>query len=90
MRLVLISQCPDLVPHHVRHPPTTFPVAQFGRENRAKPMIALASPGAAELHRQAIGVHDGMNLCRQPPSGSAHVLLTIARDAASVLMHAYD
>jgi hypothetical protein len=41
----------------------------------------------ADLYRQAIGIHDGVNLSRQPASGSAHVLLTVARDATTVLMH---
>jgi hypothetical protein len=32
----------------------------------------------ANLYRQAIGIHDGMNFGRQPATRAAHVLLIIA------------
>ena len=44
----------------------------------------------AKAHRQAIGVHDGVNLARQSASRTAHVLLSVARDAGPMLVHAND
>ena len=44
----------------------------------------------AEVYRQAIGIHDGVNFGGQPATRAAHVLLIIARDAGSVLMHSHD
>jgi hypothetical protein len=62
-----------------------FAAVEFVQENRAK-LRAFAGP---IFNWQAIGVHDGVNLARQSASGSAHVLLIFARDAAAVL-HAQD
>ena len=39
------------------------------------------------MHWQTICIHDGVNLGRQPASRSTYMLLGIARDAGSVLMH---
>src|SRR5258708_29930652 len=44
----------------------------------------------AELHRQAIGVHDSVNLARKPASRPAHVLFSVARNAGSMLVHTHD
>jgi len=44
----------------------------------------------AKLHRQAIGVHDSVNLARQPASRPAHVLFSVARDAGSMLVYTHD
>ena len=44
----------------------------------------------AKLHRQAIGVHDCVNLARQPASRPAHVLFSVARDAGSMLVYTHD
>src|ERR1700738_1002868 len=44
----------------------------------------------AELHKQAIGVHDSVNLARKPASRPAHVLFSVARDAGSMLVHTDD
>jgi hypothetical protein len=44
----------------------------------------------AELHRQTIGVHDGVNLAGKSASGTAHMLLSVARDAGPVLVHTHD
>jgi hypothetical protein len=44
----------------------------------------------AKLHRQAIGVHDSVNLARKPASRPAHVLFSIPCDAGSVLVHPHD
>jgi hypothetical protein len=87
---LLTGKCPDPVRiiSAIRQQHCVW--AQFAQENRAKLIVVRLTGRETELHRQAIGVHDGMNLCRQATSGSAHVLLTIARNAASVLMHAHD
>jgi hypothetical protein len=42
------------------------------------------------MDRQAIGVHDRVNLARQAPSRATHILMLVVRDAGSVLMHAHD
>src|SRR3954454_15823166 len=43
-----------------------------------------------EMDRQAIGVHDRVNLARQASSRATHVLVIVVRDTGSVLMHAHD
>ena len=43
-----------------------------------------------EMDRQAIGVHDRVNLARQTSSRATHVLVIVVRDTGSVLMHAHD
>ena len=42
------------------------------------------------MDRQAVGVHDRVNLARQAPSRATHVLVIVVRDAGSVLVHAHD
>jgi len=42
------------------------------------------------MDRQAIGVHDRVNLARQASSRATHVLVIVVRDTGSVLMHAHD
>jgi hypothetical protein len=64
--------------------------AQFAQENRAKLIVMRLAGREANLYRQAIGIHDGMNFGRQPATRAAHVLLIIASDAGSVLMHSHD
>jgi hypothetical protein len=44
----------------------------------------------AEAHRQAIGVHDRMNLACQSASRAPHLLLAVAPDAGSVLVHSHN
>jgi hypothetical protein len=44
----------------------------------------------AELHRQTIGVHDSMNLAREPSPRPAHMLFSVPRDACSMLVHTHD
>ena len=43
-----------------------------------------------EMDRQAIGVHDRMNLARQASSRATHVLVIVVRDTGSMLVHAHD
>jgi hypothetical protein len=64
--------------------------AQFTQQNRAKLIVVRLTGREADLYWQAIGVHDGVNFSCKAASGSAHMLLTTACDAASVLMHAHD
>jgi hypothetical protein len=41
----------------------------------------------SKLYRQAIGVHDSMDLARQPASRPSHVLFSVVRDAGFMLVH---
>src|SRR5205823_15080071 len=43
-----------------------------------------------EMDRQAIGVHDRVNLARQASSRATHVLVIVVSDTGSVLMHAHN
>jgi hypothetical protein len=38
------------------------------------------------MDRQAVGVHDRVNLGRQAPSRATHILMIVVRDAGSVLV----
>ncbi len=44
----------------------------------------------AELHRQANGVHDRVNLAGKPASRPAHIFFSVPRDTGSVLVHTHD
>jgi hypothetical protein len=44
----------------------------------------------AQADWQAIGVHNGVNLAGKSASRTAHVLLSIRRNAGLVLVHAHD
>jgi hypothetical protein len=46
--------------------------------------------GKAEPHGQSVGVNHGGDFAGQSASRAAHVLLTIPRDARSMLVHAYN
>ena len=46
--------------------------------------------GKAGPHRQSVGVNHGVDFAGQSASRAAHVLLTIFRDACSMLVHAYN
>jgi hypothetical protein len=43
-----------------------------------------------EIERQAVGIHHRVNLACQAPSRATHILLTVVRDAGSVLVNAHD
>ena len=43
-----------------------------------------------EMDRQAIGVHDRVNLARQAPSRATNVLVIVVCDTGAVLVHAHD
>jgi hypothetical protein len=44
----------------------------------------------SEMDRQAIGVHDRVNLVCQAPSRATHILVIVVRHTGSVLVHADD
>ena len=63
---------------------------QSGQEHRTEPIVMRLTGREAELHRQTIGVHDGVNLAGKSASRTAHMLFSVARDAGPVLVHAHD
>ena len=42
----------------------------------------------SEMNRQAVGVHDRVNLAGWLPSRGTHILMIVVRDTGSVLVHA--
>ena len=42
------------------------------------------------MDRQAIGVHNGVNLAGEASSRATHSLVIVVRDTRSVLVHAHD
>jgi hypothetical protein len=44
----------------------------------------------SEMNRQAVGVHDRVNLAGQAPSRATHILMIVVRDTGSVPVHAHD
>ena len=43
----------------------------------------------SEMDQQAIGVYHRVNLARQAPSRATHIMVIVARDTGSVLVHAH-
>ena len=44
----------------------------------------------SEMDRQALGVHDCVNLARKAPSRAPHILMIVVRDTGSMLVHAHN
>ena len=63
---------------------------QPGQEHRTEPIVMGLAGREAKVHRQAISIHDGVYLGGKPASRTAHVLLSIGRNAGPVLVHAHD
>ena len=62
---------------------------QSAEESRTQPIVVRLTRRKAEMDRQAIGVHDRVNLARQPASPTAHILMGIVRDTGPVLVYAH-
>jgi hypothetical protein len=60
------------------------------REKRTKSIVMRFTGREGEMDRQAIGVHDRVNLARQACSRATHISVLVVRDTGSVLVHAHD
>jgi hypothetical protein len=65
-------------------------VEHRAKENRTKPIVMGLAGRKGEMDRQAIGVHDRVNLAGQAPSRATHILMIVVRDTGPVLVHAHD
>jgi hypothetical protein len=63
---------------------------QGAEKNRTQPIVVRLTGRQSEMDRQAIAVHDRVNLTRQAPSRATHILVIVVRDAGSVLVHPHD
>ena len=63
---------------------------QGAEENRAQPVVVRLTRREGEMDRQAIGVHDRVNLAGQATPRATHILMIVARDTGTVLVHAHD
>jgi hypothetical protein len=63
---------------------------QGAEENRTQPIVVRLTGREGEMDRQAIGVHDRVNLAGQAPLRATHILVSVVRDPGSVLEHAHD
>jgi hypothetical protein len=58
--------------------------------NGAELIVMRLAGREANLYRQAIGIHGGMNFGRQPATRAAHQLYIITGDAGSMLVHSHN
>jgi hypothetical protein len=60
------------------------------RRNRTQPIVVCLTGREGEMDRQAVAVHDRVNLGRQAPSRVPHIFMIVVRDTGSELVHTYD
>src|SRR5262249_5287231 len=60
------------------------------QQDRAEPVVVCLTTSEAEPYRQAVAVHNDMDLAGQPATRSTNKLAAVVSDADTMLVHADD